>query len=274
MHIRKQDIYTLDIEHWDEYGNDQFLEVVDNSNLCNHSSWLLPQLVAHFGRWKLYTTGKDTVVKNCRGALDRVLYRLSRIRRSLLIKNQTQLSEYGQLTPLILCGFKRHQGYSYEQFRELDGLKWILEPLLYESLMGEIPQISKARLLEIREQGLVYRSGAKQGTKRNPESTWQLFGIGDTELGNSPKLLQSMMTQIWLAHPRYRRQTMILDPLDWDSLPEPVIEPQVFTTNTTKPVKAKQQSWPDLPWIDESGIDTTTGRAWNDVVERNSLGSK
>lgn len=269
MHIRKQDIYTLDIEHWDEYGNDQFLEVVDNSNLCNHSSWLLPQLVAHFGRWRLYASGKDTVVKNCTTALDRVLYRLTRIRRSLLIKNQTQQPEYGQLTPLILCGFKRHQGFSYEQFRELDGLKWILEPLLYESLCGDIPHISKDRLLEIREQGLVYRSGAKQGQKRNPESTWQLFSIGDTELGNSPKLLQSMMTQIWLAHPRYRKQTMILDPQDWDNLPQPVVESQVFVASDTvvnKKQTNKTVSWPELPWIDEHGIDTTTGKPWRAQV--------
>jgi len=266
MHIRKQDIYALDIEHWDEYDNDQFLEIVENSNLCNHSSWLMPQLVAHFGRWRLHANGKDTIVKNCVTALDRVLYRLTRIRRSLLIKNQTQLPEYGQLTPLILLGFKRHQGYSYEQFRELDGLKWILEPLLYESLHDNIPQVTNNRLLEIRQQGLIYKTGTKAGTSRNPESTWQLFNIGDTELGTSTKLLQSMLCQIWLAHPKHRRETMILDPNDWDSLPAPLIDTQPLATTSKPRGVAVARNWPDLPWIDESGVDTTTGKPWRAQV--------
>ena len=94
MYIRKQDIYTLDIEHWADFGQDQFSEHVENSNLCNYSSWLLPQLVAHFGRWRLYSTGRETVAKNTHSNLDKVFYRLTRIRRSLLIKNQTQLPEY------------------------------------------------------------------------------------------------------------------------------------------------------------------------------------
>jgi hypothetical protein len=253
MHIRKQDIYALDLEHWADLDNDQFLEALENSNLCNHSSWLLPQLTAHFGRWRLYSSGRDTVIKNCTTKLDKVFYRLTRARRSLLIKNQTQQPEYGQLTPLILCGFKRHQGYSYEQFRELAELKYILEPLLYDSLHDEIPQLSAQRLLEIRRQGLVYRSGKQSGKMRNPESTWQLFSIGDTELGSATKLLQSMLCQIWLAHPKHRRETMILDPNNWDQMPEPLIDQELFDKPQQKTATMKKipKSSELDPWLDE-----------------------
>lgn len=247
MYIRKQDIYTLDIEHWAELGSDQFSEHVDNSNLCNYSSWLLPQLVAHFGRWKLYSTGRETVVKNTVSNLDRVLYRLTRVRRSLLIKNQTQQPEYGQLTPLILLALKRHHGYSYEQFREFDGLQWLLEPLLYDSLVAnDPPQLSQDRLLAIRQQGLAYKTGPKAGQQRNPESTWQLYGIGDTELGDQTKLLQSMLCQIWLAHPKHRRETMILDPQDWDNMPQMLVDAELLTPTTIKP--AKMQAREEMPW--------------------------
>ena len=247
MYIRKQDIYTLDIEHWADFGQDQFSEHVENSNLCNYSSWLLPQLVAHFGRWRLYSTGRETVAKNTHSNLDKVFYRLTRIRRSLLIKNQTQLPEYGQLTPLILLAFKRHHGYSYEQFRELEGLQWLLEPLLYDSLIVEqLPNISRDRLLAIRQQGLAYKTGPKAGTGRNPESTWQLYSIQDTELGDQTKLLQSMMCQIWLAHPKNRRDTMILDPNSWDNMPEPLVDAQPLTTTTTK--SSKKPLPEEMPW--------------------------
>jgi len=246
MLIRKQDIYQLEIEHWLELGDDQFELQVEAANLHNFSTWLLPQLVAHFGRWRLHSTGQETVVKNCVSTLDKVLWRLSRVRRSLLVKNQTRQPEYGQLTPLILLGFKRSQGYSYEQFREFQDIKWLLEPPLLEALSVTISVPQKNRLLEIRDQGLIYRSGKNSGTRRNPETTWQLYGIQDTELGGYPKLLQTILTQCWLAHPKNRRETMILDPLDWDLMPEPLIDVDVV-----KPVVADTKTktgYMDVPW--------------------------
>lgn len=247
MIIRKQDIYTLDLEHWAELPQEEFLAEVEGANLHNYSTWLLPQLVAHFGRWRLYSSGKETVAKNTHNLLDRVFYRLTRVRRSSLIKNQTQQPEYGQLTPLILLGFKQAQGYSYEQFREIPGLEWLLEPLLYSALVeNDPPRLSVDRLLAIRQQGLVYRTGPKAGTSRNPESTWQLYSVADTELGEQTKLLQSMLCQIWLAHPKHRRQSMILDPHDWDTMPPILVDAQPLdvTINRKKSAVVKEL----MPW--------------------------
>lgn len=246
MLIRKQDIYQLEVEHWLPLGDEEFERQAEMANLHNFSTWLLPQLVAHFGRWRLYSTGQETVVKNCETALDKVLWRLSRVRRSLLVKNQTKQPEYGQLTPLILLGLKRSQGYSYEQLKEFSDIKWLLEPPLLEALSVQVTVPQKNRLLEIRDQGLIYRTGKNSGTRRNPETTWQLYGIGDTELGGYPKLLQTMLCQCWLAHPKNRRETMILDPLDWDNMPPPLIDVDVV-----KPVTADAKTkvgYMDVPW--------------------------
>lgn len=247
MIIRKQDIYTLDVEPWADLSQEEFQAQVVGANLHNYSSWLLPQLVAHFGRWKLYGSGKETVAKNTHNLLDKVFYRLTRVRRSQLIKNQTQQPEYGQLTPLILCGLRQAHGYSYEQFRELEGLHWLLEPLLYESLVEQTPpRLAVDRLLAIRQQGLVYKTGPKAGSSRNPESTWQLYSIGDTELGGHTKLLQTMMCQIWLAHPKHRRNSMILDPHNWDSQPQPLVDVEVLTNFTTANIKRMPRE--EMPW--------------------------
>ena len=247
MLIRKQDIYQLDVEHWANLSDEDFEANLANSNLDNHSSWLLPQLVAHFGRWRLYASGEETVRENCQTALDKVLWRLTRFRRSYLIRTQTKQPDYGQLTPLILLGFRRSQNYNYEYFRQLSGLKWLLEPPLYQALVEtQINMLDKNRLLAIRDQGLIIKTGKNAGTRRNPEGTWRLYGIQDTELGGVGELLQTMLTQCWLAHPKHRRETMILDPNDWDSMPEPLIDVDVVKiTAPTKPTKTLAM---DVPW--------------------------
>lgn len=245
MYIKKQDIYTLGLETWANYSNDQFLEHLENSPLQNYSTWLLPQLVAHFGRWRLYTSPLETVQKNTGDDLDKTLYRLTRVRRSLLIKNQTQQPEYGQLTPLVLLGLRQSYNQPYSHWRDHPELKWILEPLLYESLTQNIPNITNEELLAIRQQGLAYRSGPKAGTTRPAESTWKLYGVADTRLGDQTILLQSMMCQIWLAHPKNRRSTMILDPSDWDYMPPPLVDGELF--NGQK-VADKTTTSELLPW--------------------------
>ena len=240
MRLRKQELYALDLEDLADLDEQQFQSNIEARNLSNYSSWVLPQLVSIFGQWRLSSCGKTTVRENCKNDFQKACWRLTRVRRSLLIKNQTQQPEYGQFTPLILLGFKRMQGLSYEQFRPLANLEFLVEPDLLEAITPIPPQLEKNRLLEIRQQGLVYKTGAYQGKQRQAESTWQLYGIQDTELGGYPKLTQTMLTQCWLAHPKHRRQTMILDLENWDRLPEPLVEMPIEPVTKTS----------NLPWLD------------------------
>ena len=230
-------------------------------DLNRMGSWLLPQLVANFGSWSLVRdeTGsidvKQTLKCNCEQSLEaQAMWRLSRIPRTCLLTKQIAIAEYAVLTPLILAGFKRMQGIQYEQWRGLENLAYILEPRLYEAATAVCPDLGSERLIEIRQQGLMTRSGKSAGQPKAAESTWSLTGIADTELGHLPKLTQSILTQIWLAHPVHRHSLMILDPNNWDRMPEPLIANNVFKTPEPQEIaphkkNAKETDKTLLPWM-------------------------
>jgi len=223
-------------------------------------SWLLPQLVAAFGAWTLVRdlSGsidvKQTLKQNCESSLEaQAMWRLSRIPRTCLLTKQIALAEYAVLTPLILAGFKRMQGVSYESWRGLENLDYVVESRLLEAVTATYPDLGSERLLEIRTQGLTQRSGIKAGQLKSAETTWSLNGIADTELGHLPKLTQSMLAQIWLAHPVHRSTLMILDPNNWDRMPEPLIAPTIFNTqvkeSTALAETPKETAKTLLPWM-------------------------
>lgn len=250
MKITKQDIYQLPVEHWHDLDEPLFEQTVKASNIKAYSSWLLPQLVAHFGRWKIYAGEKQTITKNISSNLDKVFYRLVRLRRSILISGQTRTPEYGQLTPIILLAFRRHQGVPYSHWQDNPDLNWLLEPDLHRALILEgLPaKLSQERLLAIRQQGLMAKTGKNAGELKSAESTWKLTGIQDTELGAYDPLLQTMLCQTWLAHPKHRRETMILDPYNWDQQPQPLVSNDLFES-TPQPAKPKPKL--SLPWLED-----------------------
>jgi hypothetical protein len=152
------------------------------------------------------------------------------------------------------------QGVPYEQWRASPDLGWILEPRLLEAValppevLEAAGNLGSERLLEIRQQGLMTRSGKSAGQLKAAESTWSLTGISDTEIGHLPKLTQTILTQIWLAHPTHRTGLMILDPANWDRMPEPLITNNVFKTLEPKEIaplekKAKETDKTLLPWM-------------------------
>lgn len=249
LKITKQDIFYLPIAAWAEFDLEQLDEALEAAPLYPLQSWLLPQLVAWFGTWKILENGRDTVIHNCDTPLKRVLYLLSRVNRSRLIKAQSQHPQYASFTPLVALGLKRMQGISYEFWRGYKGREWILEPRLLEAIAAACPDLGSARLLEIRDQGLSTKSGKNLGTKKPVVSTWALYGIQDTELGHLPKLTQTMLTQCWITHPTKRTGDMILDPLDWDNMPQPLVPVEIFVQEKpaeAKPVATKPRQ--ALPW--------------------------
>jgi len=260
MLLRKQSITELphkDIESMTETE----LEAWSLKNLAPRGgSWLLPQLVAQFGSWTLVKTDGvidvlATLKCNCEhNSANTAYWKLTRIPRTCLMPKQIAQAEYAVLTPLILAGFKRMQGVNYEQWRGLPKLEYMVEPRLLEAVTVDCPDLGSERLLEIRTQGLTTRSGKSAGQLKAAETTWSLNGISDTELGHLPKLTQSIMTQIWLAHPSHRSNLMILDPQNWDNLPEPLIVNNVFKTPELQeiaPLKqtAKETAKTLLPWM-------------------------
>lgn len=262
MKIKKQDLMELDLKSISSMTVVELEEFCQENKLSHFHTWLLPQMVAFFGSWTLkYSTSNTidvlaTLKHNVQTKETEAIWKLTRIKRSALIPVMNRSPEYGTLSPLVLMGFRKMQGIPYSSWTGLENLEWILEPRLLEAvaLVDEDLQIIRSlgsdRLVEIRDQGLTQRSGEKAGQKKRPESTWSLTGIQDTEIGHLPKLTQSMLCQVWLAHPSLRSPYMIVDPLNWDNQPKPLVVNEIFIT----PEKAKPASKPitptpfDLPW--------------------------
>ena len=230
MYLHKQTLDALNLGELSTLAEEPWLEAVTNLKLEKYSSWLLPQLVQHFSTWRILQDGRSTVLYNCQTPQQRSLYRLTRIVRSTLVKGQNKHSEYSQLVPLILLAHKRYHGKSYESWRDYPGLEWILEPELYLAVTTPPPQLDNKELLKIVTTGLT----TQDGKPKNPISTHKLTGIDENHpLYNLPRLLIVQLCQIWLAHPTVRHEAMILDPHNWDNIPQPLIDVQVLEKSPT-----------------------------------------
>lgn len=265
MRIQKQDLYELDLAHINSMTTLELEEFCEKEKLSHFYTWLLPQMVAYFGSWTLAKTVEGQIdvlatLKQNVGTDPQLqgIWKLSRVKRSLLIPVMSKAPEYGTLTPLILMGQRRMCGVDYEQWRGLPHLEYVLEPRLLEAValsesdLQLIGSLGSNRLLELRDQGLMQVSGAKAGQMKKPETTWSLTGMQGTEIAHLPKLTQTMLTQIWLAHPSLRTPYMILDPLNWDNLPSPLLTPEIFKPPEpeVKPKKPKAEPIVDkLPWM-------------------------
>ena len=262
MLFKKQELHAIDFTPTYDKSVENFETWAESHELSHLHGWLLPQLVAWFGTWTLVKTVEGeidclaTIKHNCPDPKSRAFYTLTRIKRSILIPSQTKSPDYATLTPLIMMGQKRMAGVSYESWRGAKDLSWILEPRLYSAVVLE-PDVLETccnlgsdRLIEIRDKGLLARTGTKAGQMKPAKSTWSLTGIQDTELGSLPKITQTILTQCWLAHPESRTPYMILDLQNWDQMPQPLItndifKPVVSTNVTTKPVKETANL---MPW--------------------------
>ena len=254
LKITKQDIFHLPIAHWHDLSLNELSNTLEAQPLKFASAWLLPQLVNWFGTWKICNTARDTVVTNCDTELKRTLYMLSRVSRSNLVTKQVSAPDYSKLTPLIMLGIRNVQGISYQRQRDLfPDLHYVLEPdllnavVLPEQVVGDVYSLGSERLLSIRNQGLMTASGKTAGISKNPETTWNLSGIKNTEIGELPKLAQSILCQVWLAHPRNRRSSMILDLRNWDNMPDPLVTQELFVSEP-KPAPKPKFKYDALPW--------------------------
>ena len=257
MLIKKQDIKSLPLQDIAHLEIEEVAEWCKQEKFAHFSTWTLPQMLAHFGSWTLAKTleGRidvlETLKRNIQDDWGRGLWKLVRIKRSLLMPKQIAQAEYGSFTPLILAGLKKMQGVPYESWRGCPRLSLIMEHELYEAVALEdysFCSLGSEKLLELREQGLVTQSGPTKGKVKPAESTWALAGLQGTELDGLPKWTQTMVTQCWLAHPKHRSQYMILDPSNWDNMPQPLISTEIFQKPEPLVVAKKAKPAEDLPF--------------------------
>lgn len=262
--IKKQDINYLDFKFICGLTQLELENWCKQEKLPIYHQWLLPQLVAYFGSWELQYQGEKIdilqTLKHNIGSDPKplALWRLSRLQRSLLLDLQAKNPDYAQLTPLVLMGFKRYQNIPYEQWRGLEHLEHILEPKLMEALVIDdlsFCDLGSERLLEIRNQGLMNKSGKNAGQLKQADSTWSLTGIQNTEIGHLPKLTQTILCQIWMAHPTKRTQYMLLDFKNWDNQPPPLVSGEIFLPigrperNNNIKQKLLAETTFNLPWL-------------------------
>jgi hypothetical protein len=182
---------------------------------------------------------------------------LARAQRGKLVvkQNQPESAQYSQLVPLILAALKRDQNILYNQWPRRELGKVIHQPLWdciiwADSEPGQSCQnLGSLELVEIREQGLTTKTGKSAGRQKDPLSTWTLSGLQGTPLQGSPKLVSTMLCQIWVAHPRLRVGYMILDPWDLDRVPQSLwTEEELFQEESPLTPEPKKSKVLDLPW--------------------------
>lgn len=158
---------------------------------------------------------------------------------------------YCGLVPLVLAAHKKYNDIPYSKW-SLDGLNIVVNTTLYDvmKLRGTTPDFDPEYLVEVRDIGLVVKTGSKAGTKKNPRTNFGLSGITKIShpiFASLPKMAQVLLTQTWAAHPDNRNKYMVLDINDWDNIPEPLESSNIFEEDN-KPNALSQFNGLDLPW--------------------------
>lgn len=221
-------------------------------------TWVMPQMRSHFGTW-VPVLGEDgkycglaTAKKNCvDNDFNKGLWYLSMRPRSGLVGGVGvrlyQVPEYNSLVPLILSAFKVYKNIPYSDWSRKN-LNFVVDKDLCEGMLSEVPTLSNGEWLQIRNSCLVYQTGNNKGKMRDPKTTPMLYGVKSTSVGNVAKYALIMKSQIWCAHPSNRSPYMVLDPENWDTMPEPIVSGDVLSKSKPKIFSRNSTFTADVPW--------------------------
>lgn len=205
----------------------QFDEFVNNFSklhaLPARASWLMPQILAKIASVPLGPksesgkySGRDLLnnIKKSDPSIAGAFLLTMFSKRSILISNPTSpaMRNYCSLVPLVMYAYKLYHGIPYTSWYHYNH---IVEPNLFAAMTTERPNVTNARILELREEAL-------QG--KNPVTTYLFFAPAGSPLYRIPILARIMLMQIWAAHPSNRTEHMILDFDNLTNTPEPLIK--------------------------------------------------
>lgn len=209
-------------------------------------SWgikLLDQIVAEFSRHKLNNLGSEGTISGIQYLKDNLDPQSERdvgIYRFLLMDSRSEYldkmgsseaKKYCTLVPLILYAHKLYNNVDYSRW-ERESLQFVVNESLHEAMLTQVPEIARERLLELRDIGLT-----QKGAKRSPMSTYSLYRLQETEIGHCNGLAKIMVCQTWAAHPTNRTKYMVLDPMNWDTMPPPLVDINIFKAPLTAVVQ-------------------------------------
>ncbi len=168
--------------------------------------------------------------------------------RSCYLEKQylSPAKSYCSLVPLIMYAFKFYKNVPYSHWH-FDQIHGITNPKLSDAMMftPEEP-FSTEEIIAAREEGLSIKSGRDKGGSRNPTYTFKLYGA--SAFKGVPELAQVMYSQIWCAHPNNRTKYMVLDPINWDNVPPPLMTQDVLAAEPVPKVIYSQVIDPNSPW--------------------------
>ena len=232
--LKSNNIIDFPFQNFRGLNNTEMEDLAVEYGIRNHNSWMLPQIVAYFGSWKpVMTEGLVDTLKTATSNLGDNLWSkgllrvCTKLKRSSLVKaqNTAEFASYSALVPLVMSGLKKFHNINYRSWTK-EGLEHLVDEALWKAMTYVPPEFSKEEILELRTRGLTIKSGPKAGELHNPISTWKLSKLVGPDF---PPLYTTMLGQIWVAHPSLRSQYMVLDPRDWDKMPDPLITTDVFT---------------------------------------------
>jgi len=233
------------------------------NSISQKLNWLPHQLLAYFGTWKavrddtgMYsatlTSDANTRARGDYYALGSVL--LATSTRTNFFKaapkgNQQYKSIINPLVPIILAGFKKYQGINYSEWNPV-GLEALLDAELAKLVGVTVPELSVSELIALRNTAVTDKEGARANIPNNPATCTKLNHLGDTAIGHLPKLAKYMALQTWAAHPSNRNEYMILDPNNWDVIPEPLVSKDIFLHKSPQAATKATPSfgYSELPW--------------------------
>lgn len=188
----------------------------------DYSSWIFPQILAHFGSKKLFF--KDGFVSPTltlqNWDLDPLesywLDLITSSPRSNFLESSKNPS-LSQAVPLALSAFKTYQDLSYENwdFRDYN-ITHFLEPLHRE-------------VLSLRTQNLPDPQTLDWKNLEKKLDSWFSFGEWEAHtLGNLPRLAKHIFTQTWLWHPTKLHSLAIQSLKNWDHAEKSIHNSTIF----------------------------------------------
>lgn len=232
---------------------------LDDYGIKDMSSWLYPQLMTLLSELKINRDPDTGMIDGTKFWTDNIdvksdwwkgLVRFIMIDpRGLTMKEKQYTSpgrQYCSLVPIVLAAHKLYNDVPYSHW-DRSTLRSVVNKSLADAMLFE-PEFwfDPEEILEIRDQGLTVKSGARSGQMNKPETTYKMYGIEEEYFKNIPHLAQVMAAQIWCAHPTNRTDLMVLDFKDWDNMPNKLADSNILIKFEDEPLKTEFSS--DLPW--------------------------
>lgn len=247
---------TIESFPWDELTHpDQVPEFCKTYQL-KARPWILEQMLAYISRWPLVKTGdKISGTKTIAAATRHSpqargiwLLATTKNRGDFVYQQNSTNREYSALVPLILAAYKKYRSVDYQSWTDT---QYCFDPKLWAAV-NTPPELWQAcldlgspRLLEILDWGLTVKSDPSR--KNRAQSAYRITGKSGTPVDELSPLAQVQLLQFWVAHPQLRTKYMILDPINWDHIPDPLVATLGLDPLPTHKV-IKQEVEVDLPW--------------------------